>query len=259
MKYKARAVIATLGCFVVMILCYFYLKDLIPQGQEVQPTNGSTKHNYNSITAKYDFGKPVPVSNYVDKNYFDDAVFFGDSITYGMVGNLDLDSDNIIACKGASIRAMLEKVELSGKEEYGKVNAIGEVVLKNPKRIYIMIGINGLAWMTTQQVISDYEELIDEMVLANPEAQIYVQSIFPVSKAKENSDERYKNSKIDRINMNLLELCEEKSVYYLDTNSILKNEDGNMSAEFTNSSDGIHINKEAYDIWFNYLRNHVVK
>ncbi|MEG1614271.1 MAG: hypothetical protein RR343_02165, partial [Oscillospiraceae bacterium] len=61
------------------------------------------------------------------------------------------------------------------------------------------------------------------------------------------------------INMNLLELCEEKSVYYLDTNSILKNEDGNMSAEFTNSSDGIHINKEAYDIWFNYLRNHVVK
>jgi len=261
MKFKNKVVLFTLICFIVMATCYFSVKknNFLVYLKFQPPTNTeeiTKKMTTQKAKDDYDFSNPVPMSDAVFDSYFDDAVFFGDSLTYGMTANFPIDSDNVIACKGASIRTMMQKVELSGKEEMGTVNAIGEVVDREPKKIYIMLGINGLAWMTTQQVIDDYEELIDRIRIANPYAKIYMQSIFPVSKFKEQSDDRYNNYKIDKINNALLNLASEKQVYFLDTNSILKDEKGNLSSEFTNASDGIHINQEAYELWYEYLCEH---
>lgn len=255
MKIKIKAIFITVFSFVVLSYCYFMAIGTKDKPQKLITSNTinvTNKQNYKN----HDYSIPVKKSNKMSDDYFDDAVFFGDSLTYGMLGIFPVNSEQIIACKGASIKTMTGKTELSGKEDRGVVNAIGEVVSQNPKKIYIMLGINGLAWMTTQQVIDDYEELIDKMKLANPNSQIYIQSIFPVSEYKSQQDNRYNNIKIDKINKAILKLAYEKEVYFLDTNSLLKDELGNLSNQFTNIYDGIHINKVAYQLWYDYLCSH---
>ncbi|MFY9198164.1 MAG: GDSL-type esterase/lipase family protein [Acutalibacteraceae bacterium] len=258
MKVKSKAFFITIFSFVALSGLYFIIIGTKNGAENFKAKGDTTKISSKTTCKNYDYSTPVQESKQASSDYFDDAVFFGDSLTYGMIGNFFVDDENIIACKGASIKAMTGKVTLSGKEDKGVVNAIGKVVEQNPKKIYIMLGINGLAWMTTQQVIDDYEELIDKMKLANPNAKIYIQSIFPVSEYKNQSDNRYDNLKINKINNALLNLACKKEVYYLDTNSLLKDEAGNLSNRFTNIYDGIHINKDAYNLWYDYLCNHTV-
>ena len=257
MRYKIRAVVMTLVAFAILVTGYFSVKSQIStSGVNAKPI--TTKPSYNKGEEKHDYSKPVPKSKEVNESYFDDVVFFGDSLTYGMTSYFPVNSDRIIACKGTTISAMLGDTVLTGKEDLGKVDPINEVKKLEPRKIYIMLGINGLAWMTPQQVIADYEELLSKMMLENPESEIYVQSIFPVSKFKEQTDDRYSNSKIDEINASLLELCGEKNIYFLDTNSLLKNYNNEMDSRYTNVSDGIHINKDGYELWFDYLKTHTV-
>lgn len=259
MKKRYIKILRVISCFILigLIVVAIYFKIPYRNADSEKQLNkevGATKTKLN----KYDYSKPVPLSEKVNEDYFKDAIFFGDSLTYGMTSYFPINKDNIIACKGATIQHMMECVILSGKEEYGDTNAFKEVKKRNPKKIYVMMGTNGFAWMTKQEIISDYEKLIDKLMSDNPNAKMYIQSMFPVSKNKETSDGRYNNHKITDINSSLLTLTQNKKIYYLDTNSVLNNKNGYLSEEYTNLSDGIHVNADAYKLWFDYLCEHTV-
>lgn len=252
MKIKLLRIFRVLLCLLLVGLILMFVKIYF------LPLNNS-ENNGKSNSTNYDYSKPVPVSKKVDRHYFDDAVFLGDSLTYGMISNSPINKRNVISCKGATIEDMMEKIKLSGREEEGYVDALSKVKRLNPNKIYIMMGTNGFAWMTKEKIIFDYSRLIDVIVRDNPQAKIYVQSILPVSKNKENSDKRYSNSKINQINYLLMNLAGNKKIYYIDINSLLKNEDGYLSYKYTNKSDGIHVNSDAYKLWFDYLCEHIAQ
>lgn len=50
-------------------------------------------------------------------------------------------------------------------------------------------------------------------------------------------------------------MCAEKHALFLDAHSALCDEQGALPATY--SSDGIHITKEAYGIWFSYVNTHI--
>ena len=50
----------------------------------------------------------------------------------------------------------------------------------------------------------------------------------------------------------------ETGCYYLDTQSVLKGEDGCLRAEYCNSTDGIHLGVAGYEAILAYIRTHAV-
>ncbi|MCH1941108.1 GDSL-type esterase/lipase family protein [Holdemania massiliensis] len=163
--------------------------------------------------------------------YTADIVFFGDSITYlGDWGkyyedlnvcNLSVSGDTII---NATYRAtMVEKL--------------------NPKKIFIMIGVNNL------DEVNEYSELLAPF-LAIPDVEIYVQSILPVR-----SPSKISNQKIENANIIIQGISEEYGCIYINLHNAFSDINGELRQEF--SKDGIHINEKGYELWTTLINEYV--
>ncbi|MBP5293246.1 MAG: hypothetical protein J6023_03865, partial [Clostridia bacterium] len=104
-----------------------------------------------------------------------------------------------------------------------------------------------------------YSKLIDAIKSVSSETKIIIQSIFPVSAACDafSADAAQVNQNIDTVNGWLRELSAQKGVYYLDSQSVLKDESGMLKTEYDNG-DGIHLTKSAYELLLSYIRTHAV-
>ena len=121
-------------------------------------------------------------------------------------------------------------------------------------KIYILMGANSIGY-NKNAFVSKYGAIIDSVKLSHPNAIVYVQSIFPVTT---NNDYKLDNEVINEYNLALVELAEEKNVYYLDVNSHLKGPDGTLPTE-ASPKDGMHFGATYYQKWFDYLKTHTVK
>lgn len=88
----------------------------------------------------------------------------------------------------------------------------------------------------------------------NPDAVIYVQSIYPVSKAKSDSDQIYNMTRINTFNDLIRRMAAEKEVYYVNISEVLSDANGYLPAEA--ALDGVHLKKSYCEIWLSYLKNH---
>ena len=133
-------------------------------------------------------------------------------------------------------------LEALKQKEYGKV--------------YILLGINELGWYNDQRFYNSYAQLIDLVRAAQPEAQIYLQTLLPVTAEKSERHEWLKNEKITVYNDLISQLAREKEVYLVDAHAALADETGALPAE--ESVDGVHLTRSGYQIWAGYLRRHTV-
>ena len=130
-----------------------------------------------------------------------------------------------------------------------------EVTSKKYDKVFLMFGLNELGWSYSSVFTQDYGKIIDTLRESNPEVEIYVQSLFPVSKKR--SDQNLygvTNERIVEYNDMLKELCTEKDVHYVDVYSSMVTEDGALADGA--SPDGVHPNMEYCETWVQYLRDH---
>ena len=201
------------------------------------------------------FGAAVPPSAKVSESYFDDALFIGDSITTGITGYGILNNATVLASKGVNPSSLLNnKVE---RPDGSKENLLDLAKEENPKKIYIHIGANGVAFIGKETFISLYAQSIQRLKEDHPDAIIYVQSIFPVTKAKADAEPLYSNDKIDAYNLAIMEMTKEQEVYYLNVAEVLKGPDGALPNEVS-PADGMHFGPATYRVWMDYLLSHVV-
>lgn len=197
----------------------------------------------------------VPKSDPVDESYLDDAVFIGDSITLGL-GNYQLvDMDNVVADIGINLdKIMTEKYIHTSS---GDVTVLDAVKQKKPKKIYIMLGSNGIAWTKPSVLAGRYETFLNALMKQNPSAVIYIESIPPVTLEKTKKDARYNNQTINEYNLLLLKLAAKKGVYYLDTHSALVDDSGALPTAIA-EKDGMHFKMSAYKSVYAYYLSHSV-
>ena len=200
-------------------------------------------------------GEPVPESDPVDESYFDDAVFIGDSLTYGLGAYQVLDADKVIAHTGINPQTILTS-ECIEQPDGSSVTVLEAVEAAAPKKVYIMLGSNGVAFLNQSDIIKFYGEFIDELQAALPDAIFYVESVLPVTHEKETEDDRYSNSKINALNEALQEMAASQEVYYLDVSEAIKDENGCLPADV--SADGMHFGVSTYETWVDYLLSHTV-
>ena len=199
------------------------------------------------------FSVPLPESSMRETAYFDDAVFVGDSITTGIDLYSSLTNTSVVASTGINLETVLTAKTVRNKA--GDKVTIPEAVKElKPAKIYLMLGTNGIDWMSVDQMIEQYEKVFDQLKGDNPNAVFYIQSIPPITKEKEQKASQMSIAKIKEFNGRLLKLAESKKAYFVDVYSALSQEDGYLSNEI--STDGVHFNSATYVTWIEYVRRH---
>lgn len=120
-----------------------------------------------------------------------------------------------------------------------------------PKKVFINIGTNDLndPDVPLQAVMAHYEEILTVIEKALPETVIYLMAYYPIN--YEAATEEMKpcllirtNEKIDLANKEVEKLANKHDQCYIDVNAPLKDEKGNLKAEYT--IEGMHIKPEGY-------------
>lgn len=169
------------------------------------------------------------------KEIFKDTVFMGDSLTEPLSFYNILDEDSVIGIKGRDVIK-------AKKEDLGTLNSL------NPKKIVMMYGMNDLLlFSNSKDFIKNYENLINEIKKEVPNAEIYVNSIFPVSSKAIAKQKEF--SKVNDFNNALKEMCNTTGVKFIDTTSMVK--------ENMYEPDGIHLKAEFYTPWLQVIRKEI--
>lgn len=233
----------------------------LPDGEAVSDgetqTDGETETEEDSDAEPvddYDYSMPVPQSEAVSEEYFDDAVFIGDSRTEGLIMYTDLPNTTAYTDKGLMVDTVFTKpvIKRDGKQ-ITVMDALRETEFG---KVYIMFGINETGWSYDYVFIEKYGKLIDEIREINPEASIYVQEIIPVTRKVSDTHSYVKNSKINEYNELIREMAQEKKIYYIDVGNAVADEDGCLPENA--AVDGIHLKKTYCEMWLDYLKTHTV-
>ena len=200
---------------------------------------------------------PVPASDPMTETYFGKCAFVGDSITVGLADYQLVSSKNVFAEIGMNIEKInTEKLQTA---DYGETTVLDALQQAKPENIYIMLGSNGIAWLSADDMIAYYSDFVDSIKASLPDSKIYILSIPPVTAAREQAEnEAIQNSDIDSYNSKLLKLANSKELYYVDINTALKGNDGKLP-ESDAAEDGMHFQKATYRVMLDYILSHVAK
>lgn len=201
-----------------------------------------------ALTTEYSYEK-------VGKEYFDDALFIGDSRTVGMQDYSGLTNATFLAKTGMNVYEVLEDkfTEPGSNKEVSVLQ-----MLKNHKygKIYFMVGINKLGTGNTGTFQKAYARVLRKFRRLQPDAVIYIQGIIPVSKVKASGDAVFNNVNINDKNVAIAHLADGKNIFYLDVSGKLTDKKGYLKADYT--SDEVHMYAQYYELWTNYLMKHAV-
>jgi lysophospholipase L1-like esterase len=130
---------------------------------------------------------------------------------------------------------------------------LDEVLKNRPSKIFLMAGVNDLAFYPPSKVLPKYESLVGAILTKSPQTKLYLQSLLPVNNIV--SPTPVDNDDIRTLNEGIRKLAEAKGLTYIDLYPLLLDLDGNLDAAYT--SDGIHLNGAAYLKWKEAIKNAV--
>lgn len=165
------------------------------------------------------------------KEKFANAVVLGDSIPHGFIEFDVLNASNVKAQIGAHLTQMDSQIE--------------EAKAVSPLIVFISIGENDVTATNgdTDLFISQYTEVLDEISRELPEANVFVNSIFPVQqKAVDNEPSL---AEISAYNKALSELCGKREIGFIDNTEIVQDQ--------YYEPDGQHFKKELYPVWAEHM------
>lgn len=185
------------------------------------------------------------------KDDFSDACFIGDSRTVGLELNSDKAKADFYASQGLNISSALTDQVVT--LDNGNMGTVIEGAAQKPySRIFIMFGINELGWPSPETFVADYVDLITQVKAVQPDAQIYIQSVLPVSAAAVNENEVFTNDNIDSFNENFVkQVAAQTGTTYLDINTYFKDASGMLPEDA--AADGIHFTRDYCLKWIDLL------
>ncbi len=178
-----------------------------------------------------EFAQEPPISS-------NDIVMLGNSITEGGNWNTIFASEHI------------RNRGISGDNAVGVFNRLESILEGQPKKLFLLIGINDLAsGVQKDTIIYNIEKIIQKSIQLSPSTKIYLQSILPVDE----SFNRYKglNGKtndIIYINKKLKKMARKYHIPSIDLHKHFTEKDKvTLRKELT--YDGLHLNQEGYAVW----------
>ena len=191
----------------------------------------------------------------VDKSYFDDALFIGDSRVEGMRLYSGLDNAVFYCKEGLFMSDVL--TENIGIAPDGSRTTIPDALSQTQfKKIFIMIGINSIGIGNTADYKAQYQEILAEIQRHQPQAIVFINSIMNVTTEKSNRDPVINNVNINDKNVAAAGFANGVDIFYIDVNDYVTNDDGGLIPEYT--WDGVHLYGQYYSLWVQCLEEHGV-
>ena len=169
-------------------------------------------------------------------------IFFGNSITQG--GDwARLTGDSTVLNRG-----------IGGDVTFGLLHRLHDITVRQPSKLFILIGINDISRDIPDAVIAaNYRAIIGEVQSASPHTSIYVQSILPVNPDVRNFPQHYdKNGHVLAVNRLLRTIARETHTHYVNLHPLFLDSRGRLDERYT--ADGLHLNEPGYQRWVRYLR-----
>lgn len=206
------------------------LARLLAKGEEVNPKD------FKNVKVSKSSVNTVPISVY--KEYFKEDLFIGDSITEELKYYKFLYDNNVFSKIGLNTDTLRKLIP---DEDFGI----------EPKHIYLMMGLNDSVFVKTEEKFKErYLAMLDALQAKFPDAKIYLQAIFPVSKAlDEKKDARVNNTKINSFNEVIKTIASERGLDYLDFSYLLKENEDYFEP------DGMHLKSKFHKVWLNEVKN----
>lgn len=213
------------------------------------------KSGSGQLLPDYSWGQKVPESEAVDQDYFSDSVFIGNSLAQGFMLYGKLKTADMFAMQSISVgNIATEKVINTGSGSY--ISILDAMALKSYGKVFVMLGINELSWASKDTFYTKYADLIDRIRELEPEAEIYLQSMTPVTEKQSNASTTFTNERIHDYNEVIRQLAEDKEAHYIYLFDAFADETGCLPAG--SSDDGIHPYPKYYAQWLTYLQSHTV-
>lgn len=221
----------------------------VPASSETQatdePVDVPASSETDESTAPETPSEPVDVT--YDRAFFTNDLFIGDSIATGLYLYNKLDMQNVAAAVGYTpYKAYTDPIDLY---DGSSMTAVDYAVLRQPKRIYVMIGSNGLAAASAMEI--SYRTMIDKLRENCPESEIYCISLTPVT-----ADTDYislSNEAIMGFNAFIEGLCSEYGLSYVDFYTKVVDDSGYFSKSYA-EIDGFHFKGGTYDLLLNTVQ-----
>lgn len=206
------------------------LANLIEKGKEINA------EDFKNVKVSKSSVNTVPISVYTE--YFKNDLFIGDSITEELKYYKFLYENNVFSKIGLNTDTLRKLIP---NEDFGI----------EPKNIYLMMGLNDSVFVKTEEKFKErYVAMLDALQAKFPNAKIYLQAIFPVSKdLDEKEDARVNNTKINSFNRVIKTIASERGLTYLDFSYLL-----NENQDYF-EPDGMHLKSKFHKVWLNEVKN----
>lgn len=172
-----------------------------------------------------------------------DVIFFGNSITERGPWDELIGAKHKIGNRG-----------IGGDNTFGMKARIADVVNERPKKIFLMMGINDVGrGLNTNISLKNYEEIINIIRRESPSTKIYIQSVLPLNEKVLPYDYlKGKEKQVRELGEGVKLLADKYKLTFVDVKSLLA-DDYVLKEKYT--SDGIHLNTDAYIEWVKYLKD----
>ena len=188
----------------------------------------------------------------VPREYFDDALFIGDSRVTGVELYSGWDNLTYYAEGGMTVYSMFQSKTAQAE---GQTLTIEEALRKRSfGKIYLEIGINEMGTGTVDSFMEAYEAAVDHLRELQPDAILYVCGIMYVEQSKSESDPIFNNPAIQERNDRIAALADGENIFYLDINEVVTDETGNLNPDYT--WDEVHLLGKYDVIWLEYFSSH---
>ncbi len=202
-----------------------------------------------SFTLKYS-GPDLTKQDEQDDSFFENAAILGNSLVDGL--RLYSNMKSISYFCGTSVSVVSATKTRNMQLKNGQVGTLVQALCQEPHdKIYIELGINEIG-SDVDYFIGLYGDMLDTIIEAQPDADIYILSILPVTKSKSDSSTVFNMTRVNMYNEALHKLAEEKQCYYMDICSALQGDDGYLPSDW--SGDGVHLHAQYYSVWENCMR-----
>lgn len=179
-------------------------------------------------------------------DYFEDALFFGNSLLEGLGAYSLIYDENIAKARFDTATSMTI---------FGAADYITDAANGGYGKIYIGLGLNEIGY-DREAIRAENEKAIDTIRSGNPDAIIYIFSLTPISQYRSGNDSLYNNTNAAEVSQVLREVAEEKECYFMDMVPVLADNNGYLPSDVT--ADGVHFVREYYTNWYEYLEHNYV-
>ncbi|MDE7295345.1 MAG: hypothetical protein K2N72_13055 [Oscillospiraceae bacterium] len=217
-------------------------------------STGSETISVSPAAVNATLGYSGEVSGEYNKEFFESDLFIGDSISTGYSLYGFMAEKNVFAKIGLNPSSVLTK---SVPTVYGEITAADMISYTLPKRVYIMLGSNGIQWLSGESMLKSMKSLTEMITLTSPETEIVIVGVPPVTAAYDSTVEGMDvMAAVNAYNSGLAQFAAENSYIFVDPGVILKDSTGYFAGQYA-EKDGMHFKSATYKILLSYIEREV--